>query len=448
MTTDPWHLGSWRARPIRQQPQYDDPDALEGALRQVKALPPLVHAGEVDRLWEELAEASLGRRFLLQGGDCAERFVDCTAATIENKLKILLQMSVVLTWGARTPVVRVARLAGQYAKPRSNDTEVIDGREVLSYRGDHVNGIHPDERRADPARMVRACYHSAATLNYVRALLAGGFADLHRPSSWDLGFVRHPRRRAEYERMIERISESIQFMEAAGAPYSESLRSCELFTSHEGLLLAYEEAQTVRVGNDWYNLGAHFLWIGHRTRHLDGAHVEYFRGVKNPLGVKVGPGLEAAELVQMLDRLNPDNIPGRITLIVRLGERGVSANLPPLIQAIRRSGRSVLWSCDPMHGNTESTSAGLKTRDFDRILSELRQSFDLHRLYGSALGGVHFELTGDDVTECVGGPQDLQVSDLSRSYETFCDPRLNYAQSLELAFLVAQHIGQARDGQL
>lgn len=435
-----WTPDSWRARPIRQQPTYEDPAALERAVQQVRALPPLVHAGEVDRLRAQLAEAAEGHRFLLQGGDCAERFQDCAAAPIENKLKILLQMSVVLTWGARTPVVRVARLAGQFAKPRSSDTERVQGVEVPSYRGDHVNGFHPSERRPDPARMVAAYFHSAATLNYLRALLGGGFADLHHPRTWDLQFVRHPERRAEYEVMLAQIEDAIHFMESIGAPFDPALRTAELFTSHEGLLLPYEEAQTAQVGSRWYNLGAHLLWIGHRTRHLDEAHVEYFRGIHNPLGVKVGPGLESAELIALLDRLNPDNIPGRITLIVRMGAAHVAARLPPLVAAVQRSGRAVLWSCDPMHGNTVSTQQGVKTRSFDDILHELRASFDGHQRLGTRLQGVHFELTGEDVTECVGGPEGLGEEDLGRSYQTFCDPRLNYGQSLELAFLIAQHL--------
>ncbi|MCB9746720.1 MAG: 3-deoxy-7-phosphoheptulonate synthase class II [Alphaproteobacteria bacterium] len=440
-----WTPTSWRGRPIRQQPRYADPVAVDAALTHVRRLPPLVHPGEIDRLRTQLAEAAEGKRFVLQGGDCAERFVDCNGRAIENKLKILLQMSVVLTWGARTPVVRVARMAGQFAKPRSSDTEVVEGREVPSYRGDHVNGFDVNDREPDPRRLVQAYFHSAATLNYVRALLDGGFADLHHPDHWTLDFVSDPARRAEYQDMLGQIGDAIHFMEATGSGAPTALRSVQFFTSHEGLLLDYEEALTRKVDGRWFNTGAHMLWIGHRTRQLDSAHVEYFRGIENPVGVKVGPGTEPEGLVELIDRLNPKNTPGRVTLFSRFGAGGLEEQLVPLIEAVKRSGKAVTWSCDPMHGNTRLAENGFKTRDFDDIRAELRVAFDAHRRAGSHLAGVHFELTAEDVTECTGGPQGLGVEDLSRSYETFCDPRLNYAQSLEIAFLIAQRLQGERE---
>lgn len=438
-----WSPDSWRGRPIQQQPTYRDPRALRDAVDRVRALPPLVHAGEVEALRQLLAEAGEGRRFVLQGGDCAERFQDCVSQAIENKLKILLQMSVVLTWGARTPVVRVARMAGQFAKPRSSDTELLDGVEVPVYRGDHVNGLEAHERQPDPERMVRAYFHSAATLNYVRALLDGGFADLHHPEGWDLGFVRDTGHRAEYQQMLDHISDAIRFMESSvGLRSNNALRTVDLYTSHEGLLLDYEEALTRKVDGRWYNLGAHFLWIGHRTRQLDGAHVAYCSGIANPVGVKVGPGSEPDELVELLHRLNPENVPGKVTLISRFGRGKLAGELPALVRAVRRSGRHAVWSCDPMHGNTHKAANGYKTRSAEDIFGELIEAFDAHRAAGGRLGGVHFELTGEDVTECIGGPQALSVDDLARCYETGCDPRLNYAQSLEVAFLIARHLRQ------
>lgn len=439
-----WRPVGWRERPIQQQPEYEDPEALALALATVTRLPPLVHAGEVDGLKAQLARAARGEAFLLQGGDCAERFQDCSRDSIENKLKILLQMSLVLTWGARIPTIRVGRIAGQYAKPRSSNFETIDGAQVPSYRGDHVNSFGLEARNPDPDRLVQAYFHSAATMNYLRALLDGGFADLHRPETWNLAFVRSPVRRADYERMVTRIADALEFVEATGIQTANVTGQVEMFSSHEGLLLAYEAAMTERVGDRWYNLGSHFQWIGDRTRQLDGAHVAYFRGIANPMGIKVGPTMAPDELVQLLDVLNPDDEAGRITLIGRFGADRIDAMLPPLIEAVNNSGRTVVWSCDPMHGNTEKTTTGVKTRDFDRILDELDQAFTLHSACGSRLSGVHFELTGDDVTECTGGPQELAVGDLSRAYETYCDPRLNYAQAHEMAFLIARALQDFR----
>ncbi len=439
-----WTPQRWRGRPIRQQPTYADPAAVDAALSALRALPPLVHAGEVDALLGALAEAGAGRRFLLQGGDCAEQFADCTAGAIEARLRILLQMSVVLTWGGQTPVVRVARMAGQYAKPRSRPTERVDGHEVLTYRGDHINGQDPADRSPDPGRLLRAYHHSTATLNYARALLDGGFADLHRAERWDLGQVRDPERRAEYARMVRQMLEAVQFVEAIGARSVEAFNSVRLYTSHEGLLLPYEEALTRKVGGRWLNLGAHFLWIGDRTRQLDGAHVDYFRGIANPIGVKCGPSMDPGELVELVRALNPRNEPGRLTLITRYGAERVRDLLPRHVAAVRGAGLHVTWSSDPMHGNTRTAGNGLKTRGFDDILDELKAAFDVHKAEGTVLGGVHFELTGEDVTECTGGPQDLGEADLLRAYESGCDPRLNNAQSLEVAFLIARRLQRDR----
>ncbi|MEE2751783.1 MAG: 3-deoxy-7-phosphoheptulonate synthase class II [Myxococcota bacterium] len=439
-----WNPSSWKTKPIVQQPEYKDPAALAAALEQVTALPPLVHSGEIEALKAQLAEVARGERFLLQGGDCAERFIDCAQGPIENKLRILLQMSLVLTWGARMPVVRVGRLAGQNAKPRSRATEVVDGVEVHSYRGDIINGHDPSDREPDPRRLIQATFHSAATLNYVRALLDGGFADLRHPEHWDLGFVRSPEHRGSYEDLVGRLLDALEFMRATGVERDHALRTVELYTSHEGLFLPYEQAHTVGDGGRYHNLGTHMLWIGDRTRQLDGAHVEYFRGISNPIGLKVGPTLQPENLVSLLEQLDPDQEPGRITLITRFGHQEIAGHLPPLIEAVQKSGRLVVWSCDPMHGNTTTATGGFKTRDFSHILSEIRAAFEIHESLGSVLGGVHLELTGEDVTECIGGAQGIAPEDLSRSYETFCDPRLNYAQSLEVALLIARRLSQAR----
>ncbi len=444
-----WTPSSWRGRPIQQQPHYRDQAAVEAALVRVRGLPPLVAPGEVDALRAHLAKAAQGRAFLLQGGDCAERFQDCAKDPIESKLKILMQMSLVLTFSARLPVIRVGRVAGQYAKPRSADTEIVDGVELPSYRGDHVHRIEAtkEAREPDPERFVEAWFRSAATLNYIRALLDGGFADLHKPHHWGLEFVRSHAHRSEYEALVERILDALDFVESTGVR-SETFSTVELFSSHEGLLMAYEEAATRPVTHGpntrYYNLGAHMLWIGDRTRALDGAHVEYFRGIENPIGVKVGPSMTPRDLVTLLETLEPDDRPGRITLITRLGAGNVDRYLPGFIEAVKASGRTVVWSCDPMHGNGTKTPSGIKTRELAKIHAELGQTFEVHERLGTILGGVHFELTGEDVTECVGGPQELVEADLSRSYETYCDPRLNYAQSLEMAFFLAKRLESRR----
>ncbi len=438
----PWSPDSWRSRPARQQPDYAEPQALAPIARRIGSLPPLVFSGEVEGLKAELARAEAGRAFVLHGGDCAERFADCERDTIVRKLKILLQMSLILSHAGRRPVVRLGRIAGQYAKPRSSPTEVVDGVEMPVYRGDLVNGLaaEPAQRQPDPQRMLTAYHHAATTLNFIRALTAGGFADLHHPEHWRLDFMAGQPRQAAFQQMAERIHDAIDFVESIGALRDGVLDRVTFYTSHEGLVLPYEEAFTTqpprRSGH--YNLGAHFLWIGDRTRQLDGAHVEYFRGIRNPIGVKIGPSCSPAELVELIEKLDPDDEPGRLTLITRYGADRIADYLPKHIETVKATGRRVLWSCDPMHGNGRKTRDGVKTRDFSRILTELERAFALHRAAGSRLGGVHFELTGDDVTECLGGAQALEEADLTRSYTTGCDPRLNYAQSLEMAFRIAE----------
>ena len=447
----PWAPWSWRSRPIRQQPVYADPEALTGVLGTLRAYPPLVFAGEVDNLRRQLAEAQLGRRFLLQGGDCAERFQDCTPEAITSKLKILLQMSLVLCYGARQPVVRVGRIAGQYAKPRSSATEMVDGIELPVFRGDNINSFAPDPvgRMPDPRRLLHGYHTASLTLNYVRAMLAGGFADLHHPENWSLGLVARGTQRQRYEQVVAKIRDAVAFMATVGGSREDHLGSVEFFTSHEALLLGFEEAMTrdvalPRGGHRPYNLGAHMLWIGDRTRALDEAHAEYCRGIANPIAVKWGPTANARDMVELLALLDPDREPGRLTVITRFGAADVAAALPEAIAAVREAGLRVLWSADPMHGNVIKTRDARKTRDFDAILSELRQSFAIHARLGSRLGGVHFELTGDDVTECTGGAAGIAEADLGRNYETFCDPRLNCSQSLEMAFLISS-ILQERD---
>jgi len=436
----PWNPHSWQRFPAMQQPDYADPSELEAVLARLRRMPPLVVPQEVDRLRGLLAEAAAGRRFLLQGGDCAEQFKDCTAESIAGKLRVLLQMSVALTHGGRKPVVRVGRIAGQFAKPRSRPTETVRGRELPSYRGDLVNSLEADEaaRRPDPGRMLEAYFHASATLNHLRALAAGGYADLHHPERWEL--PGEAGRVPEYRRTLDQVRESLDFLEALGGVQRDALERIDFYTSHEALLLPYEEALTRWVGevSAYYNLGAHTLWVGERTRQLDGAHIEYLRGLRNPIGVKVGPSATPDHLVALLDRLDPQREPGRVTLISRFGAAKIREALPPLLAAVQATGRPVLWSCDPMHGNGTESASGLKTRDFGAILSELRQAFELHRAHGSHLGGVHIELTGEAVTECTGGSEGLSEADLAKAYETGCDPRLNGTQSLEMAFLIAE----------
>jgi len=395
-----------------------------------------------------LAEATVGERFLLQGGDCSESFEDCESGVIAAKLKILLQMSLVLVHGGKKRVIRVGRFAGQYAKPRSADTETREGVTLPAYRGDMINRISfsPEDRIPDPELLLRGYERSALTINFIRALIDGGFADLHHPEYWELGFVNRSPLAAEYTRMVESIGESLRFMETlTGGTLGDSSR-VDFFASHEGLHLLYEQAQTRRVPRreGWYNLGTHFPWIGNRTRDLDGAHLEYFRGIQNPIAVKLGGTVAPEEVLELCERLNPRNEPGRLTLIPRFGADLVERGLPPLVDAVRRAGKVVLWSCDPMHGNTESLSSGLKTRRFERILAELEKAFRILQEGGTHLGGVHFELTGDDVTECIGGASGVTEADLARAYRSQVDPRLNYEQALEMALLLSRLMAQNR----
>ena len=437
-----WSPGSWRAKPALQQPSYPSSQELDAALRELAGLPPLVSPWEVDTLRAQLADAAAGRRFLLQGGDCAERFCDCGAETITDKLKILLQMSLVLVHGSQRPVIRVGRFAGQYAKPRSADAETRDGVTLPSYRGDIVNRFEFTEaaRRPNPRLLVRAHQRSALTLNFIRGMLKGGFADLHHPEYWDLSWAKDSPLAADYHRIVERIGDSLRFVENVLGIRAGELERVDFFTSHEGLLLAYEEALTRRVdpAGRWYNLSTHLPWIGVRTCQPGGAHVEYFRGIANPIGLKAGPGMAPELLRDLIVLLDPDNEPGRLTLIHRFGCAQIARCLPPLVAAVRDMGRAVLWCCDPMHGNTRTTAAGVKTRNFDDILSELDQAFDIHAAAGGHLGGVHFELTGHNVTECTGGARGLSEADLGRAYESEVDPRLNYEQALEMAMLIAR----------
>jgi 3-deoxy-7-phosphoheptulonate synthase len=445
-----WSPSSWKTKPITQDVRYEDPKEVEDVVAALGRLPPLVTSWEVERLRELLAEAQQGRRFLLQGGDCAESLSDCRSDIITNRQKIILQMSLVLIHGGHRPVIRVGRIAGQYAKPRSKPTEVRGGVELPSYFGDLVNRpeFTPEARRADP-KLLLACYHHAAmTLNFVRSLSDGGFADVHHPEYWDLSFFRQAavpgELREEYEQTTRKLSEALRFMEALGERTVADLTRVDFYTSHEGLNLHYESAQTRQVPwrQGWYDLTTHLPWIGERTRALDGAHVEFFRGIRNPVGVKLGPSVSPEDAVRLAEALNPDNEPGKLVLITRMGAQKVAHALPPVVEAMRRAGRLVLWVCDPMHGNTVSTSSGIKTRNFQDVLREVEQSFDVHEKLGSYLGGVHFELTGEDVTECVGGAVGITEQDLERNYATLCDPRLNYRQALEMSFHIARRMSR------
>ena len=445
-----WTPNSWRSRPIRQVPAYPDPARLAAVEDRLRRYPPLVFAGEVRRLKAALARAADGRAFVLQGGDCAESFQDFTANIIRDTFRVLLQMSVVLTFGASLPVVKLGRMAGQFAKPRSSDIDTRDGETLPTYRGDIINGADftAEDRVPDPARMETGYFQSAGTLNLLRAFATGGYADLHEVHRWNLGFVARSPLIERYQTLAHRIDETLAFMSACGISSSTTpqIRETDFFTSHEALLLPYEQALT-RVDStsgDWYACSAHFLWIGDRTRQPDGAHVEFMRGVRNPIGLKVGPTTPIDDLLRLIDILNPTDEPGRLTLITRMGAEKVEHLLPPLLRAVRREGRRVVWVCDPMHGNTISSNSGLKTRSFDAILAEVRGFFDAHAAEGTWAGGVHVEMTGHEVTECIGGAHGLTMMDLGERYETFCDPRLNAEQSLELAFLVAEELTARR----
>jgi 3-deoxy-7-phosphoheptulonate synthase len=443
-----WSPASWKSKAYAQEVAYDDSAAVDAVVARLRELPPLVTSWEIERLKSQLADAQVGKRFLLQGGDCAESVADCRSPIIANKLKILLQISLVLIHGSQKPVIRVGRFAGQYAKPRSKPTETRDGVELPSYFGDLVNRpeFTPDARRADPALMLAGYQHAAMTLNFIRSLSAGGFADVHHPEYWDLAFFSRaavPEEiRVEYERTTRQLAEALRFMEALGESTVEELTRVDFYTSHEGLNLHYESAQTRAVPRrpGIYDLTTHFPWIGERTRHIDGAHVEFFRGIANPVGVKIGPSAEPDDIVRLVEALSPNDEPGKVALITRMGAKKVEAALPRVIEAVKRSGRRVLFICDPMHGNTQSTSSGIKTRDFDDIVREVELSFDVHHACGTHLGGVHVELTGEDVTECTGGAAGITEKDLDRNYATMCDPRLNYRQALELGFRIARRM--------
>ncbi|MBS0374977.1 MAG: 3-deoxy-7-phosphoheptulonate synthase [Proteobacteria bacterium] len=438
-----WSPDSWQRRTTLQQPVYRDRGALERAVLSLSRLPPIVVSWEIDALHAHLAAAQRGERFILQGGDCAESLEDCSSERIVQQLKILLQMSLVLVHGLKQPIVRVGRMAGQYAKPRSTDTETRDGVTLPSYRGDIVNRapFEAAAREPDPELLLRGYERAALTLNFVRALIDGGFTDLHHPEYWDLDFMRHSPKYEEYKRIVESLSDSLHFFESiTGRPVADSQR-VEFYASHEGLHLHYEQAQTryIQRRGRWYNLSTHLPWIGVRTAGLEHGHVEYFRGLANPIAVKVGPAADAAYLKELTRVLNPDNVPGRLTLIHRFGAKDIAAKLPALIEGVRAGGAEVLWICDPMHGNTESTSSGLKTRRFDNILAELEAAFRIHGELGSRLGGVHLELTGDNVTECTGGARGLSDGDLARAYRSTVDPRLNYEQALEVAMRISRY---------
>jgi 3-deoxy-7-phosphoheptulonate synthase len=440
--TNSWHPASWQARKAAQQPVYDDPAALERAVAELARLPPIVVSWEVENLRERLAAVQRGESFLLQGGDCAESFVECESDRLAKQLKVLLQMSLVLLSGMKRPVVRVGRMAGQYAKPRSADLETRNGVTLPAYRGDIVNRneFTAEARRPDPQLLLRGYERAALTLNFVRALVDGGFADLHHPEYWDLGFVRHAPLREAYERTTRAIGDALDFFESLSGQKVHEATRVDFFASHEGLHLLYEQAQTrfIPRQNRWYNLSTHMPWIGMRTAQLDGAHVEYFRGIANPIGVKIGAAMDGPWLQELVTRLNPQNQPGRLTLIHRFGAKDTERLLPAAIEAVRRTGHTVLWCCDPMHGNTETTTGGLKTRRFENILKEIDLAFAIHAQMGSYLGGVHVELTGEDVTECTGGARGLTDADLQRAYRSQVDPRLNYEQALELAMLIAE----------
>lgn len=448
---DPWSPESWKNRLAAHQVVYQDRAAVESAVAKLRSLPPLVTSGEVERLRLLLAEAQEGKRFLLQGGDCAETLADCRAETIASKLKILLQMSLVLVHGLKRPVIRVGRFAGQYSKPRSSQTESRGGVTLPSYFGDLVNSAEftAEARVPNPHLMVRGYQHAAMTLNFIRSLIDGGFADMHHPEYWDLRFMEHaglsPELREQYQSMTRQLSEALRFMENFGETGIDDLTRVEFFTSHEGLNLLYESAQTRPVPrkSGYYNLTTHLPWIGERTRAIDGAHVEYFRGIRNPVGVKIGPDCKPSELLELIDVLNPGNEEGRIVLIHRMGATKIRAALPPLLAAVKNGAakRRVLWVCDPMHGNTTMTADGIKTRSVDEVLTELGHAVEVHRSVGTILGGVHFELTGEDVTECIGGAAGVREEHLTVNYASPCDPRLNYQQALEMAFALARRMG-------
>ncbi len=439
-----WSPSSWRDFPIKQQPTYQDQELLKRVEAQLSGYPPLIFAGEARNLKADLARVSRGEAFLLQGGDCAESFSAFNAQNIQNLFKLMLQMAVVMTFSGEKPVVKVGRIAGQFAKPRSSDFESIDGIDLPSYRGDIVNDVSFDEssRVPDPLKLIQAYNQSAATLNLVRAFSRGGLADLNEVHRWNLDFIRNNPLGIKYEELSDKIGRAMKFIESCGInpENTPQLHQTTLYTSHEALLLNYEEALTRKdsITNDWYDCSAHMLWIGDRTRELDEAHIEFFRGIKNPIGCKVGPSMGEDELIRLIDALNPKNEEGRLNLIVRMGANKVEEHFPALLRKVKAEGRSVVWSCDPMHGNVEKSSSGYKTRDFDNILTEVKQFFKIHESEGTVAGGIHLEMTGEDVTECTGSQScAITAEDLASRYHTQCDPRLNANQALELAFMVS-----------
>ncbi|TAH69351.1 MAG: 3-deoxy-7-phosphoheptulonate synthase class II [Rhodopseudomonas palustris] len=448
-----WTPDSWRSKPVQQMPDYPDLKHLGEVEAQLASFPPLVFAGEARNLKKQLARVCAGEAFLLQGGDCAESFAEHGANNIRDFFRVLLQMAVVMTYAGAVPVVKVGRIAGQFAKPRSSPFEKRDGVELPSYRGDIVNdiGFTVEARTPDPHRQLMAYRQSAATLNLLRAFATGGYANLGSVHQWMLGFLKDSQQSRRYKELADRISDALNFMRACGLNLEShpELRSTEIFTSHEALLLGYEQAFT-RIDSttgDWYATSGHMLWIGDRTRQLDHGHIEYFRGIRNPIGLKCGPSLKTDELLKLIDILNPDNEPGRLTLISRFGAEKIGDHLPAMIRAVQREGRAVVWSCDPMHGNTVSSTTGYKTRPFDRILSEVKSFFSIHGAEGSHPGGVHLEMTGQDVTECLGGARAITDEDLNNRYHTACDPRLNAEQSIDMAFLIAELLKQGRAGK-
>lgn len=448
--TQQWTPQSWRSKPVKQMPSYQDQAALKACEATLAAMPPLVFAGEARALKKSLASVAAGNAFLLQGGDCAESFAEFGANKIRDTFRVLLQMAVTMTYGGSLPVVKVGRIAGQFAKPRSSDEETINGVTLPCYRGDNINGFDftPEARAANPQRMVQSYHQAAATLNLLRAFAHGGYADLHKIHVWNLEFIKDSPLSDRFRDMASRIDDALRFMEACGITSDTvpALRQVDFYTSHEALLLNYEEALTRQdsLTGDWYDTSAHFLWVGARTHQEDHAQIEFVRGIKNPLGMKVSPAVQADELLRLIDVLNPENEAGRLTLIARMGHENVEKSLAPLVRAVKAEGREVVWSCDPMHGNTTKSSSGYKTRHFDAILNEVRGFFAVHRAEGTHPGGIHLELTGNDVTECVGGAEAITDEDLGSRYHTHCDPRLNAKQSLELAFLLADELKAIR----
>ena len=437
-----WTPASWRSKKAMHQPNYPNQKELDDVLGHLSNLTPLVTSWEIQSLKRQLGDAAMGKRFLLQGGDCAESFNECSSDIITRLLKVILQMSLVLIYGLKLPVIRVGRFAGQYAKPRSADTETVNGVTLPTYKGDMINGLAftEGERTPSPQRLLLAHSRSAMTLNFVRALVDGGFADLHHPEYWDLDFVQHSSRASEYQSMVDYISEAVSFMKAFSDVSDTPFGRTNFYTSHESLFLPYEESQTRAVPHNpgTYNLSTHMPWIGMRTAFPESAHIEYMRGISNPIGMKVGAAMSPKELLELIDILNPENEPGRLTLIARFGHDKISDHLPNHIEAVKKAGKVVVWSCDPMHGNTIKTEKGIKTRPFENILSELEQSLDIHASIGSHLGGVHFEMTGEDVTECTGGARNLSDTDLERAYTSQVDPRLNAEQALEIAMSIVR----------